>query len=42
MNFMIDIINTERRCKIIAIEDPVEYVHRQKKRSLFSRNYTQM
>jgi twitching motility protein PilT len=31
MNFMIDIINTERRCKIIAIEDPVEYVHRQKK-----------
>jgi len=31
MNFMIDIINSERRCKIIAIEDPVEYVHRQKK-----------
>lgn len=31
MNFMIDIINSERRCKIIAIEDPVEYIHRQKK-----------
>ena len=31
MNFMIDLINSERRCKIIAIEDPVEYVHRQKK-----------
>lgn len=31
LNFMIDLINSERRCKIIAIEDPVEYVHRQKK-----------
>jgi twitching motility protein PilT len=31
LNFMIDIINSERRCKIIAIEDPVEYVHKQKK-----------
>jgi twitching motility protein PilT len=31
MNFMIDLINSERRCKIIAIEDPVEYVHRPKK-----------
>lgn len=31
MNFMIDIINSERRCKIIAIEDPVEYIHSQKK-----------
>ncbi len=31
MNFMIDIINSERRCKIIAIEDPVEYIHKQKK-----------
>ena len=31
MNFMIDLINSERRCKIIAIEDPVEYIHRQKK-----------
>jgi twitching motility protein PilT len=31
MNFMIDLINSERRCKIIAIEDPVEYIHLQKK-----------
>ena len=31
LNFMIDLINSERRCKIIAIEDPVEFVHRQKK-----------
>ncbi|MHC4060315.1 MAG: type IV pilus twitching motility protein PilT [Planctomycetota bacterium] len=31
MNFMIDVINSERRCKIIAIEDPVEYVHTQKR-----------
>jgi twitching motility protein PilT len=31
LNFMIDIINSERRCKIIAVEDPVEYIHKQKK-----------
>ena len=31
MNYMVDLINSERRCKIIAIEDPVEYVHRPKK-----------
>jgi twitching motility protein PilT len=31
MNYMIDLINSERRCKIITIEDPVEYVHRPKK-----------
>jgi len=31
MNYMIDLINSERRCKIIAIEDPVEYIHRQKR-----------
>lgn len=31
MNYMVDLINSERRCKIIAIEDPVEYVHKQKK-----------
>jgi twitching motility protein PilT len=28
---MIDLINSERRCKIIAIEDPVEYIHKRKK-----------
>ncbi len=31
MNFMVDMINSERRCKIITIEDPVEYVHRYKR-----------
>lgn len=31
MNYMIDLINSERRCKIIAIEDPVEYIHRPKR-----------
>jgi twitching motility protein PilT len=27
MNFMIDLINRERSCKIVTIEDPVEFVH---------------
>jgi twitching motility protein PilT len=27
LNFMIDLINRERRCKIITIEDPVEFTH---------------
>jgi twitching motility protein PilT len=31
LNYLIDLINSERRCKIITIEDPVEYVHTQKK-----------
>lgn len=31
MNSMIDLINSERRCKIIMVEDPVEYVHSNKK-----------
>ena len=31
MNYMIDLINSEQRCKIIAIEDPVEYIRKQKK-----------
>lgn len=31
LNFMIDLINSERRCKIITVEDPVEYIHSQKK-----------
>jgi twitching motility protein PilT len=31
MNYMIDLLNSERRCKIIAIEDPVEFIHRVKK-----------
>jgi twitching motility protein PilT len=27
LNYMIDLINRERRCKIVTIEDPVEYAH---------------
>jgi twitching motility protein PilT len=27
LNFMIDVINRGRRCKIVTIEDPVEFVH---------------
>lgn len=28
LNYLIDRINRERRCKIVTIEDPIEYVHR--------------
>ena len=31
LNYMLDLINTERRCKIVTIEDPVEFVHSNKK-----------
>lgn len=31
LNYMIDLINSERRCKIITIEDPVEFIHKQKR-----------
>ncbi len=31
LNYMVDLINTERRCKIVTIEDPVEFVHSNKK-----------
>jgi len=27
LNYMIDLINRERRCKIVTIEDPIEFVH---------------
>jgi twitching motility protein PilT len=27
LNYMVDVINRERRCKIITIEDPVEFTH---------------
>lgn len=30
LNYMIDVINSERRCKIVTVEDPIEYVHRNK------------
>jgi twitching motility protein PilT len=28
LNYLVDLINRERRCKIVTIEDPIEYVHR--------------
>lgn len=31
LNYLVDLINSERRCKIICIEDPIEYVHENKK-----------
>ncbi|MEK7487092.1 MAG: ATPase, T2SS/T4P/T4SS family, partial [Planctomycetota bacterium] len=30
-NYMLDLINTERYCKIITIEDPIEYTHTAKR-----------
>ena len=31
LNYMVNVINEERRCKIITIEDPIEYVHENKR-----------
>ena len=31
LNYMVDLINSERRCKIVTIEDPIELVHRNKR-----------
>jgi twitching motility protein PilT len=31
LNYMVDLINSERRCKVITIEDPIEYVHENKR-----------
>src|SRR3954465_4477222 len=30
LNYMIDLINNERRCKIVTVEDPIEFVHKNK------------
>ncbi|HEV8543699.1 MAG TPA: PilT/PilU family type 4a pilus ATPase [Verrucomicrobiae bacterium] len=30
LNYMIDLINSERRCKIVTVEDPIEFVHQNK------------
>jgi twitching motility protein PilT len=34
---MVDIINTTRRCNIISLEDPVEYLHKHKKSNINQR-----
>ncbi len=31
MNYMVNLINSERRCKIVTIEDPIEFVHENKR-----------
>ncbi|MEN6625427.1 MAG: PilT/PilU family type 4a pilus ATPase [Candidatus Sumerlaeia bacterium] len=31
LSFMIDLVNSERRCKIVTIEDPIEYIHSHKR-----------
>ncbi|MEI6393817.1 MAG: PilT/PilU family type 4a pilus ATPase [Verrucomicrobiota bacterium] len=31
LNYMVDLINSERRCKIVTIEDPIEFVHTNKR-----------
>jgi len=31
LNYLVDLINTERRCKIVTIEDPIEFVHQNKR-----------
>jgi twitching motility protein PilT len=31
LNYLIDLINEERRCKIVTIEDPIEFVHENKR-----------
>src|SRR6266446_6172502 len=31
LNYLVDVINEERRCKIVTIEDPIEFVHQNKR-----------
>ena len=31
LNYMVNLINSERRCKIVTIEDPIEHVHHNQK-----------
>jgi twitching motility protein PilT len=37
MTYMIDRINRERKCKIVTIEDPIEYVHESKQSLIIQR-----
>ncbi len=34
---LVDIINTQRRCNIVTLEDPIEYLHRHKKSNVNQR-----
>ena len=31
LNYLVDLVNGERRCKIVTIEDPIEFVHENKR-----------
>jgi len=31
LNYLVDLINGERRCKVVTIEDPIEFVHANKR-----------
>src|SRR5512143_2754338 len=31
LNYLVDLINSERRCKIVTIEDPIEFIHEHKR-----------
>jgi twitching motility protein PilT len=31
LNYLVDLVNGERRCKIVTIEDPIEFVHHNKR-----------
>ncbi len=37
MAALVDVINTHRRCNIVTIEDPIEYLHRHKKSNVNQR-----
>ena len=37
LNYLVDLINCERRCKIITIEDPIEFVHQNKRAIIVQR-----
>ena len=37
MNYMVNLINKERRCKVVMIEDPIEHIHESKKSLIIQR-----
>ncbi len=38
LSVMVDIINTTRRCNIVTLEDPIEYLHKHKKSNVNQRD----
>jgi twitching motility protein PilT len=37
MSFLVDVINSNRRCNIVTLEDPIEYLHKHKKSNVNQR-----